>query len=163
MRLPLNQVGSVNRVSKEVSRFEQEHERRPSIDEIVAEVDLPEEKVKDAMKLNGKHVSMDAPFLEGEDSSLLDVLPNEDSPSADEALDQQSLKVEVERALATLSERERNIISCFFGIDSPEMTLEEIADKFGLTRERVRQIKEKAIRHLRSNTKDKVLRSYLGQ
>jgi RNA polymerase primary sigma factor len=163
VRLPLNQVGSVNRVSKEVSRFEQEHERRPSIDEIVAEVDLPEEKVKDAMKLNGKHVSMDAPFLEGEDSSLLDVLPNEDSPSADEALDQQSLKVEVERALATLSERERNIISCFFGIDSPEMTLEEIADKFGLTRERVRQIKEKAIRHLRSNTKDKVLRSYLGQ
>ena len=92
------------------------------------------------MKLNGKHVSMDAPFLEGEDSSLLDVLPNEDSPSADEALDQQSLKVEVERALATLSERERNIISCFFGIDSPEMTLEEIADKFGLTRERVRQV-----------------------
>ena len=92
VRLPLNQVGSVNRVSKEVSRFEQEHERRPSIDEIVAEVDLPEEKVKDAMKLNGKHVSMDAPFLEGEDSSLLDVLPNEDSPRADEALDQQSLR-----------------------------------------------------------------------
>jgi RNA polymerase primary sigma factor len=162
VRLPLNQVGSVNRVSKEVSKFEQEHERRPSIEEIVEEVDLSEDKVKDAMKLNGKHVSMDAPFVEGEDSSLLDILPNEDAPSADEELDQQSLKLEIERALATLSDRERNIITCFFGINQPEMTLEEIADKFGLTRERVRQIKEKAIRHLRSNTKDKVLRTYLG-
>ena len=155
-------MGSVNRVSKEVSKFEQEHERRPSIEEIVEEVDLSEDKVKDAMKLNGKHVSMDAPFVEGEDSSLLDILPNEDAPSADEELDQQSLKLEIKRALATLSDRERNIITCFFGINQPEMTLEEIADKFGLTRERVRQIKEKAIRHLRSNTKDKVLRTYLG-
>lgn len=163
VRLPLNQVGSVNRINRILNKFEQENERRPSVDEIADKVDLPEDKIVDAMKAPSKHISVDAPFIEGEDNSLLDVLPNEDSPMADNELVMESLRAEISNALNVLNERERNIIEAFFGINQPEMTLEEIGDKYGLTRERVRQIKEKAIRRLRHNTKNKMLKSYLGQ
>ena len=163
VRLPLNQVGSVNKINKIANRFEQEHERRPSADEIGDFVDLPEEKIEDALKVNTRHVSMDAPFADGEENSLLDILPNNDSPDTAFELVMESLRNEINRALLTLNERERHIIEAFFGINQPEMTLEEIGEKFGLTRERVRQIKEKAIRRLRHNTKNKLLRSYLGQ
>lgn len=163
VRLPLNQVGSVNKINRVLNKFEQEHERRPSIDEIADKVDIPHEKIEEAMKVNSRHVSVDAPFAEGEDNSLLDVLPNNDSPMADRKLVLESLREEINRALQTLNERERNIIEAFFGINQQEMTLEEIGDRYGLTRERVRQIKEKAIRRLRHNTKNKLLKSYLGQ
>jgi RNA polymerase primary sigma factor len=163
VRLPLNQVGSVNKISRALSKFEQENERKPSPEEISEKIDLPEDKVEDAMKVSGRHVSVDAPFVDGEDNSLLDVLINDDSPMADKSLINESLKAEIDRALKVLNDRERNIIEAFFGINQTEMTLEEIGDKFGLTRERVRQIKEKAIRKLRQNTKNKMLKSYLGQ
>ena len=163
VRLPLNQVGSVNKINKILNRFEQENERRPSIDEIADKIDLPEDKIADALKVTGKQVSVDAPFSDGEESSLLDVLPNANAPMADNELVLESLRNEIDRALQTLTERERNIIEAFYGINQREMTLEEIGDKFGLTRERVRQIKEKAIRRLRQNTKSKLLKTYLGQ
>ena len=163
VRLPLNQVGSVNKINRVLNKFEQEHERRPSVAEIAENIDIPQEKIEEAMKVNSRHVSVDAPFAEGEDNSLLDVLPNNDSPMADKKLVMESLREEINRALQTLNERERNIIEAFFGINQPEMTLEEIGDRYGLTRERVRQIKEKAIRRLRHNTKNKLLKSYLGQ
>lgn len=162
VRLPLNQVGSVNKINRMLNKFEQENERRPSIDEIADSVDLPEDKIEDALKVNTRHVSVDAPFADGDDNSLIDILPNSDAPMADKALVMESLREEISRALRTLNERERNTIECFFGINNPEMTLEEIGDKFGLTRERVRQIKEKAIRRLRHNTKNRVLKAYLG-
>ncbi len=163
VRLPLNQVGSVNKIIKVQHQLEQVNERRPSVDEIAAIVDLPEDKIEDALKVNTRHVSVDAPFADGEENSLLDVLPDDGSPMADDELVMESLRNEINRALLTLSERERHIIEAFFGINQPEMTLEEIGDKFGLTRERVRQIKEKAIRRLRHNTKNKLLKSYLGK
>ena len=163
VRLPLNQVGSVNKIIKVQHQLEQVNERRPSVDEIAAIVDLPEDKIEDALKVNTRHVSVDAPFADGEENSLLDVLPDDDSPMADDELVMESLRNEINRALLNLSERERHIIEAFFGINQPEMTLEEIGDKFGLTRERVRQIKEKAIRRLRHNTKNKLLKSYLGK
>ena len=163
VRLPLNQVGSVNKINKILNRFEQENERRPSIDEIADKIDLPEDKIADVLKVPGKQVSVDAPFSDGEESSLLDVLPNANAPMADNELVKESLRNEIDRALQTLNDRERNIIEAFYGINQPEMTLEEIGDKFGLTRERVRQIKEKAIRRLRQNTKSKLLKTYLGQ
>jgi RNA polymerase primary sigma factor len=129
----------------------------------LAEVlEIPKEKVTDTLKVSGRHVSVDAPFVEGEDNSLLDVLPNNDSPVADKILIDESLAKEIDRALATLTERERDIIRFFFGIGNQEMTLEEIGEKFGLTRERVRQIKEKAIRRLRHTSRSKLLRGYLG-
>ena len=162
VRLPLNQVGSVNKINRALNKFEQEHERRPSAEEIANKIDLPEEKVVDAMKVSGRHISVDAPFVDGEDNSLLDVLGNSDAPMADNSLVLESLRSEIERALLTLNDRERNIIEAFFGIGQPEMTLEEIGDKYGLTRERVRQIKEKAIRRLRHNTDNQLLKSYLG-
>ena len=162
VRLPLNQVGSLNKINKAFSRFEQQYERAPSTDELAEALELPNEKVKDTLKVSGRHVSVDAPFVEGEDNSLLDVLPNNDSPNADTGLIHESLNREIERALATLTERERDIIKFFFGIGVQEMTLEEIGEKFGLTRERVRQIKEKAIRRLRHTSRSKLLKSYLG-
>ena len=161
VRLPLNQVGSINKISKAQSRFEQEHERRPSALELADQLDVPIDKISDAMKVSGRHVSVDAPFVDGEDNSLLDVLPNEDSPMADQSLNQESLSKEVNRALEQLSPRERDILKMFFGIGCQEMTLEEIGAKFDLTRERVRQIKEKAIRRLKGQ-KSKLLKSYLG-
>ena len=163
VRLPLNQVGSVSKINRVLNKFEQEHERRPSVDEIAEKIDLPEDKIIDAMKVNGRHISVDAPFVEGEDNSLLDIMINDDAPMADRTLVMESLRDEISRALTLLNERERNIIECFFGIGQPEMTLEEIDERFGLTRERVRQIKEKAIRRLRHNTKSKMLKTYLGQ
>lgn len=162
VRLPLNQVGSLNKINKAFSRFEQENERCPSPEELAEELDIPIDKITDTIKISGRHISVDAPFVEDEDNSLLDVLVNEDSPVADRSLINESLLTEINRALEILSEREREIIKMFFGIGYVEMTLEEIGDKFGLTRERVRQIKEKAIRRLRQNSKNKLLKSYLG-
>ena len=162
MRLPLNQVGSLNKINKAFARFEQEHERTPSADELANELELPKEKVTDTLRVAGRHISVDAPFADGEDNSLLDVLVNTDSPNADRGLINESLATEVERALEILTERERDIIRYFFGIGCSEMTLEEIGEKFDLTRERVRQIKEKAIRKLRQSSRSKLLQSYLG-
>lgn len=163
VRLPLNQVGSVNRIARELNKFEQENERKPSVEEMADRIDLPEEKIAEAMKINTHHVSMDAPFADGEDNSLLDFLTNTDSPSTDNVLDQESLRTEIGRVLDVLNDREQKVIKAFFGIGMQEMTLEEIGDKYNLTRERVRQIKEKAIRRLRYNTKSKTLKTYLGQ
>ena len=162
VRLPLNQVGSVHKINRALNKFEQEHERRPNVNEIAEKTDLPEDKVEDAMKANSHHVSMDAPFADGEDNSLLDVLTDNDSPMADNELVKESLREEINRALTLLNERERNVIEAFFGINQQELTLEEIGTKYGLTRERVRQIKEKALRRLRNNTKNKILKAYLG-
>jgi RNA polymerase primary sigma factor len=162
VRLPLNQVGSLNKINKAYQRFEQEHERKPSAEELAELLDIPVDKIADTLKMTGRQVSVDAPFVEGEDNSLLDVLVNDDSPIADRTLINESLSTEVERALATLTERERDIIKLFFGINCQEMTLEEVGEKFGLTRERVRQIKEKAIRRLRHSSRSKLLKTYLG-
>ena len=162
VRLPLNQVGSLNKINKAFARFEQENERTPSPEELANVLDLPKEKVSDTLRVSGRHVSVDAPFSDGEDNNLLDVLVNTDSPNADRGLINESLSTEVERALATLTDRERDIIRYFFGIGCPEMTLEEIGETCGLTRERVRQIKEKAIRRLRHSSRNKFLKSYLG-
>ena len=162
VRLPLNQVGSVNKIAHEINRFEQENERKPSLDEIAEKIDLPEEKIDEAMNINGHHISVDAPFVEGEDNGLLDVMANENSPMADSSLVEESLRAEIQNALNVLNERERNVIEASYGINRPELTLEEIGSKFGLTRERVRQIKEKAIRKLRSCSKNKILKTFLG-
>jgi RNA polymerase primary sigma factor len=163
VRLPLNQVGSLNKINKAFSKFEQENERRPSPEELAEVLDIPVDKIADTMKVSGRHISVDAPFVEGEDNSLLDVMINDDSPNADRVLINESLSKEIERVLAfTLSDRERDIVKKFFGIGVAEMTLEEIGDEFGLTRERVRQIKEKAIRKLRPNAKSKLLKGFLG-
>ena len=162
VRLPLNQVGSLNKISKAYSKFEQENERKPSPDELAEELDIPVDKISDTLKVSGRHISVDAPFVEGEDNTLLDVIVNDDSPMADKSLVNESLSREIDRALSTLSEREKQIVEMFFGINHQEMTLEEIGDRFNLTRERVRQIKEKAIRRLRNNSKSKLLKSYLG-
>ncbi len=162
VRLPLNQVGSLNKINKALSKFEQENERQPSSEELSEMIDVPKDKISDTLRVSGRHVSVDAPFVEGEDNSLLDVLPNDDSPCADRGLVNESLNTEIERALSTLSSREREIIKSFFGIGCQEMTLEEIGERFGLTRERVRQIKEKAIRRLKSPSRSKLLKGYLG-
>ena len=160
VRVPLNKVGELNRVNKAQARFEQEHERRASAEELAAELDLPIDRVSETLKYNGHTVSVDAPFSEGEDNSLLDVLPNNDTPMADATLNQESLATEVERVLEQLGSRERDIVKMFFGIGCQEMTLEEIGEKFDLTRERVRQIKEKAIRSLRG-PRSRLLINYL--
>lgn len=162
VRLPLNQVGSLNKINKAFGRFEQENERVPSPEELADMLDIPKEKVSDTLRVSGRHVSVDAPFADGEDNNLLDVLVNTDSPNADRGLINESLATEVDRALDTLTDREKDIIKHFFGIGCSEMTLEEIGEKFGLTRERVRQIKEKAIRRLRHSSRSKLLKSYLG-
>ena len=162
VRLPLNQVGSLNKINKAYSKFEQEHERRPSPEELAEQLELPADKVADTLRVSGRHVSVDAPFVDGEDNSLLDVLINNDSPSADRVLIDESLSREIDRSLTTLTEREADIIRMFFGIACQEMTLEEIGERFGLTRERVRQIKEKAIRRLRHTSRSKLLKTYLG-
>jgi RNA polymerase primary sigma factor len=163
VRLPLNQVGSLNKINKAFSKLEQEFEREPTAEELAGILDLPEDKIADTMKVSGRHVSMDAPLLQGEESSLYDVLPNNDSPRADSDLINESLQKEIERSLATLTERERDVIKLFFGIGMNHgLTLEEIGAKFDLTRERVRQIKEKAIRRLRHTSRSKLLKAYLG-
>ena len=164
VRLPLNQVGSLNKIQKAYSRFEQEFERRPSAEELAEELDMPIDKIAEVLRMQGRHVSMDAPFVDGEDNSLIDVMENQDSPRADRGLINESLTQEIDRALATLSEREQRIIRKFFGVGSgvQEKTLEEIGEEEGLTRERVRQIKEKALHNLAQNSRSKVLRTYLG-
>ncbi len=163
VRLPLNQVGSLNKINKAYSRLEQEFEREPTAEELSRVLELPEDKVADTMRVSGRHVSMDAPLLNGEDNSLLDVIVNHDSPRADRTLMTESLQREIERSLSTLTERERDVIKLFFGIGCQHgLTLEEIGAKFDLTRERVRQIKEKAIRRLRHSSRSKLLKTYLG-
>jgi RNA polymerase primary sigma factor len=162
VRLPLNQVGSLNKINKAFNKFEQEYERTPTPEELAETLELPKEKITDTLRVSGRHVSVDSPFIEGEDNSLLDVLVNNDSPKADTKLLNESLIKEIERALSTLTERERDIVRLFFGIGCQEMTLEEIGERFGLTRERVRQIKEKAIRRLRHASRSKLLKTYLG-
>ncbi len=163
VRLPLNQVGSLNKINKAFSALEQKFEREPSAEELAEVLDIPETKVADTMRVAGRHVSMDAPFVQGEDNSLIDVLVNHDSPRADSTLMNESLQKEIERSLSTLTERERDVVKLFFGIGMNHgLTLEEIGAKFDLTRERVRQIKEKAIRRLRHTSRSKLLKAYLG-
>ena len=162
VRLPLNQVGSLNKINKAYQRFEQEHERKPRAEELAELLDIPVDKIADTLKMSGRQVSVDAPFVEGEDNSLIDVMVNEDSPNADHTLINESLSREIDRALATLTPREADIIRKFFGIGVPEKTLEEIGIEFHLTRERVRQIKEKAIRRLKSSSRSRILKTYLG-
>ena len=163
VRLPLNQVGSLNTINKAFSKLEQEFERTPSAEELASLLELPEDKVADTLRVSGRHVSMDAPFVQGEENTLLDVLINSDSPKADSMLISESLQREIERSLSTLTDRERDVVKLFYGIGyNHEFTLEEIGDKFDLTRERVRQIKEKAIKRLKHSSRSKHLKGYLG-
>lgn len=163
VRLPLNQIGSLSRIGKAFSKLEQEYEREPSYEEIAKLTDLPLDKITDALRISGRHVSVDAPFVQGEENTLLDVMENHESPRADVQLINDSLRKEIERSLSVLSERECEVVKLFFGIGIGHgLTLEEIGDKFGITRERVRQIKEKAIRRLRHRNRTSILKSYLG-
>lgn len=161
VRLPLNQVGAITKINKEQSRFEQENQRRASAEELAERLDIPEDKIADSLLASGRHVSMDAPFQEGEDNSLVDVLANDDTPATDAALNLESLSKEINRALSQLPERESMILKMSFGLGCAEMTLDEIGEQFGLTRERVRQIKENGIRHLKG-PRSAQLRAYLG-
>lgn len=163
VRLPLNQVGSVNKINKISNKFEQEFERKPSIAEIAEEINLSQERVSDAIKGNNRHVSMDAPLTDGNDNGLADLLQGNDGQDIDTHLLLESLREELKLALNILDERERFVIEAFYGINQPEMTLQEIGAKKGLTRERARQIREKSIRKLRKNTQNKLLKSYLGK
>lgn len=163
VRLPLNRVGALNKIGKAYSNLEQEFEREPNANELAQELDMDISEVSDTLKISGRHVSMDAPFTTGEENRLLDILSNEEQPSPDYTLMSESLRSEIERALSTLSEREAEVIKLYFGLNKEHsLTLEEIGEKFNLTRERVRQIKEKAIRRLRHASRSKNLRSYLG-
>lgn len=164
VRLPLNQVGSLNKIKKEASKLEQQYERPPSADEIASSMELPEDKVDSTMKISTKYVSMDAPLTHDEDSSFLDVFVSDDSPHTDDDLMRESLTREIQRSLSTLNEKERDVINLYYGIGRNHgMTLEEIGAKFDLTRERVRQIKEKAIRRLKQNSRSRLLKAYLGE
>jgi RNA polymerase primary sigma factor len=164
VRLPLNKVGSLNKINRAFSELEQEYEREPSTDELADMLEIPTEEVETTLGVAARHVSMDAPFVEGEDNSLLDVLENNSTPDTDEDLDYtESLRREIERSLSTLTERQCDVIKLYFGIGVEHpMSLEDIGEKFGLTRERVRQIKDKAINKLRSASRSKLLKNYLG-
>ncbi|MBT4918358.1 MAG: sigma-70 family RNA polymerase sigma factor [Flavobacteriaceae bacterium] len=163
VRLPLNKIGSINKINKMFAYLEQAHERPPSAEEIAKELDMTITDVKESMKNSGRHVSMDAPLVEGEDSNLYDVLRSGESPNPDRSLLHESLRTEIERALETLTPREADVVRLYFGLgDQHPMTLEEIGETFDLTRERVRQIKEKAIRRLKHTTRSKILKTYLG-
>lgn len=163
VRLPLNRVGSLNKISKTFSELEQKYEREPSPDELAEVLDVTASEVVDTMKISGRHISMDAPFVQGEENSLLDVLANEKDETPDHDLLTDSLRKEVQRALSTLTQRESDVIALYFGLNGEHaMTLEEIGEKFSLTRERVRQIKEKAIRRLRHTSRSRSLKPYLG-
>ncbi|MFA3782867.1 RNA polymerase sigma factor RpoD/SigA [Melioribacteraceae bacterium 4301-Me] len=163
VRLPLNRVGALNKIGKAYSNLEQEFEREPSAHELASELDMDISEVSDALRISGRHISMDAPFVQGEENRLLDVLENEEQPSPDYLLMSDSLRREIERALSTLTEREAEVVKLYFGLNKEHsLTLEEIGEKFNLTRERVRQIKEKAIRRLRHASRSKNLRAYLG-
>lgn len=163
VRLPLNRVGALNKIGKKFSELEQEFEREPTATELADELEMSISEITETIKISGRHLSVDAPFVQGEDNSLLDVLPNEQQPPPDTDLMQESLRTEVKQVLTTLSEREAEVIKLYFGIDGNSLTLEEIGEKFNLTRERVRQIKEKAIRRLRHQSRSKSLRAFLGQ
>jgi RNA polymerase primary sigma factor len=164
VRLPLNKVGSLNKINRAFSELEQEFEREPSSDELAELLDIPTEEVETTLGVAARHVSMDAPFVDGEDNSLLDVLENSSTPKTDKKLEySESLRKEIERSLSTLTERQMDVIKLYFGIGIEHpMSLEDIGDKFGLTRERVRQIKDKAINKLRSASRSKLLKHYLG-
>ncbi|MCK6602576.1 MAG: sigma-70 family RNA polymerase sigma factor [Bacteroidetes bacterium] len=163
VRLPLNRVGALNKIGKAFSNLEQEFEREPNAEEIAEQLDMTQSDVAETLKIAGRHLSVDAPFAQGEDNRLLDVLANDHQPSPDSSLEVESLKIEIERALSTLSEREAEVIRLYFGLNREHsLTLEEIGERFSLTRERVRQIKEKAIRRLRHASRSKALKSYLG-
>lgn len=163
VRLPLNKIGNINKINRMFSELEQKHEREPTAEEIAEALGIGENDVKDGMYTSSRHVSMDAPLIDGEDGSMIDVMRNETSPNPDETLLHESLKKEIERTLATLTPREADVIRLFFGLDGkPSMTLEEIGEKFDLTRERVRQIKEKALRRLKQQSRSKLLKAYLG-
>ncbi|MCC5946453.1 MAG: sigma-70 family RNA polymerase sigma factor [Bernardetiaceae bacterium] len=163
VRLPLNRVGSLNKISKTFSELEQRYEREPSPDELADELELTSAEVVDTLKISGRHVSMDAPFVQGEENTLYDVLENDLEEKPDSELMNDSLRREVQRALSTLTQREADVISLYFGLNGEhQLTLEEIGERFGLTRERVRQIKEKAIRRLRHTSRSKSLKPYLG-
>jgi RNA polymerase primary sigma factor len=163
VRLPLNKIGSINKINKAYAELEQEFERPPTAEEVAKLLDLTEEEVKQAMKNSGRHVSMDAPLIEGEDSNMYNVIGSEDSPNPDEGLMIDSLRQEISRALATLTPREGEVVRAYFGLNGEHaMTLEEIGEAFDLTRERVRQIKEKAIRRLKHTSRSKILKTYLG-
>jgi RNA polymerase primary sigma factor len=163
VRLPLNKIGSINKINKTFAFLEQSHERPPSAEEIAKELDMTINDVKESLKNSGRHVSMDAPLVEGEDSNLYDVLRSGESPNPDKELLHESLRTEIERALETLTPREADVIRLYFGLASQHpMTLEEIGETFDLTRERVRQIKEKAIRRLKHTSRSKILKTYLG-
>ncbi len=161
VRLPLNQVGSLNKINKAISKFEQDFQRKPSSEELSEILDIDVDKISESVSVNGRHTSLDAPFSDSEDNSLMDVLTDSDAPNTDSSLNQESRCVVVDRGLSQLSQRERDILKMFFGIGGQEMTLEEIALKFDLTRERVRQIKEKAIRRLKGQ-RSRHLRAFLG-
>lgn len=164
VRLPLNRVGSLNKISKAFSQLEQQFEREPTAEELADVLDMTINDVEDTMKVSGRHVSMDAPFADGEENSLLDVLQDEDQARPDTGLMSESLRREVERALSTLTKREADVLRFYFGLGGiPPLSLEEIGDKFSLTRERVRQIKEKSIRRLRNTSRSRALKVYLGQ
>ena len=163
VRLPLNKIGSINKINKAYASIEQEEERAPSASEIASFLDMSEADVKESQRNSGRHVSMDAPLVEGEDSNLYDVLRSGESPNPDRALLNTSLSIEIERALETLTPREADVIRLYFGLESKQaLTLEEIGERFDLTRERVRQIKEKAIRRLKHASRSKILKTYLG-
>jgi RNA polymerase primary sigma factor len=163
VRLPLNRVGALNKIGKMYSNLEQEYEREPTSEEIAEHLDISAFEVADTLKMSGRHLSMDAPFSQGEDNRLLDIVHNENQPSPDFSLMKESLRQEVERALASLSRRESEVVKLYFGLNREHpLTLEEIGEQFKLTRERVRQIKEKALRRLRHTSRSKALRSYLG-
>lgn len=163
VRLPLNRVGSLNKINKTFSELEQKFQREPSADELAAVLNITVEEIANNMRISGRHVSVDAPFVQGEENSLLDVLENNNSETPDNVLMADSLRREVSRALSTLPQRESDVMALYFGLNGQQaLTLEEIGDKFDLTRERVRQIKEKATRRLRQNSRSKTLKSYLG-
>ena len=163
VRLPLNKIGSINKINKMYAYLEQANERVPSAEEIARELDMSVNDVKESMKNAGRHISMDAPLVEGEDSNLYDVIRSNESPNPDKSLILDSLRTEIERALETLTPREADVIRLYFGLgDQHAMTLEEIGETFDLTRERVRQIKEKAIRRLKHTSRSKILKTYLG-
>lgn len=162
VRLPLNRVGALNKIGKKFSELEQKYEREPTAAELAENLEMTVPEIAETIKISGRHLSVDAPFVQGEDNRLLDILPNEQQPPPDSELIRESLREEVKQVLATLSPREAEVIKLYFGLDSQALTLEEIGEKFNLTRERVRQIKEKAIRRLRHASRSKSLRTYLG-